>query len=161
MQLLKPVRQRNMSVSSNTTIFTTKTKRSHKSHRTGIHTIKDAPENETNSSISLMSVLSNPKVWLALSGTVMGASCQGFLEASLEPYLEMTYHLTVTKIGYTFLGLSVPYFFASPFWGYTCDHWINPKIIQPIGHVFTITGFILIGPVGYISETVNLSISII
>ena len=73
----------------------------------------------------------------------------------MEPYLEQAYNLSVTKIGYTFLGLSVPYFFASPFWGYACDHWVNPKIIQPIGHVFTIIGFLLIGPVGYIPETVS------
>ena len=158
MYLLKPLksdvassaRHRSMSVISDATNFTRKSQRS---RRTGIHTTKP-PENQ-HTTISLMSILSNPKVLIALSGTVMGASCQGFLEASLEPYLEETYSLSVTKIGYTFLGLSVPYFFASPFWGYTCDHWVNPKVIQPVGHVFTIIGFIFIGPVGYIPGTVR------
>ena len=89
--------------------------------------------------VGLCEVLRNPRVLQALSGTVFGASCQGLLEACLEPYLE-TFNLSITTIGLTFLGLSVPYFLASPIWGHTCDHWVNPKIIQPIGHVLVAVG---------------------
>ena len=53
------------------------------------------------------------------------------------------------------MALSVPYFFASPFWGHTCDHWVQPKFIQPIGHVLTIIGFVILGPAGYIPYTVS------
>jgi len=35
----------------------------------------------------MLPILGNPKVLLALSGTVYGAACQGFLEATLEPFL--------------------------------------------------------------------------
>ena len=86
-QLLKPLhsdatssmRLRSLSVRSDATSFTHK---SHKSHRTGIHTTKTPPDKEKN--VSMLRVLSNPKVIIALSGTVIGASCQGFLEARLR-----------------------------------------------------------------------------
>ena len=79
MYLLKPLnsdvassaRQRSVSITSDATVFTRKSQRS---RRTGIHTTKP-PENQ-QTTISLMSILSNPKVLIALSGTVMGASCQ-------------------------------------------------------------------------------------
>ena len=103
----------------------------------------------------MTSVLCNLKVIASLSGTVMGASCQGLLEASLEPYLEIDFGLSISKIGVTFLALSVPYFIASPVWGHACDNWINPRIIQPLGHLLTIIGFIFVGPAGYIPENVS------
>ena len=73
------MRLRSLSVRSDATSFTHK---SHKSHRTGIHTTKTPPDKEKN--VSMLRVLSNPKVIIALSGTVIGASCQGFLEARLR-----------------------------------------------------------------------------
>ena len=51
------------------------------------------------------------------------------MEACLEHYLEQ-FHLSITKIGLTFLALSVPYFLASPLWGYFCDHLFAPEYIQ-------------------------------
>lgn len=35
----------------------------------------------------ILPILGNAKVILALAGTVYGAACQGFLEATLEPFL--------------------------------------------------------------------------
>jgi predicted MFS family arabinose efflux permease len=125
-----------------------RTTRSHRSHRTSIHSVHPKPVAE------LWPVLSNPRVLVALSGTIYGASCQGLLEACLEPYLE-TFDMTITQIGLTFLGLSVPYFIASPLWGHTCDHWVDPKVIQPIGHVLVAIGFVLLGPASYIPESVS------
>ena len=121
----------------------------YRSHRTAMHTTKP------KSQISLLKILSNPKVLVALSGTVMGASIQGLLEATLEQYLELDFGLDITTVGYSFLGLSIPYFIASPLWGHTCDHWVSPKIIQPVGQAFCILGFVLLGPVGYIPESVS------
>ena len=109
----------------------------------------------TKPEVSIFSLLKNPKVIIALLGTVMGASVQGLLEATLEQYLEVDFGLSITKVGLSFLGLSVPYFIASPLWGHTCDHWVSPKIIQPVGHFFTVIGFLLMGPVGYIPEEVR------
>ena len=76
------------------------------------------------------------------------------LEATLEQFLE-GFNLNINQIGYSFLGLSVPYFFASPSWGYICDHWLHPKIIQPIGHIFTASGLLIVGPVSYLTPNVS------
>ena len=107
--------------------------------------------------IQLLPVLKNPKVLIALSGTIFGASVQGLLEANLEQFLE-GFNLNISQIGYSFLGLSVPYFIVSPAWGYICDNLVNPKIIQPIGHGITAIGLLIIGPVSYIPPNVNLLI---
>ena len=53
----------------------------------------------------------------------------GLLEACLEIHLEQ-FEMSVTMIGMTFLTLSVPYFFASPLWGYVCDHHVAPDYVQ-------------------------------
>lgn len=140
-----PTRQRQLSNMSEAT-----STRSYRSHRTSIHS-----KATRRTDVSFASILFNGNVLMALSGTVMGASVQGFLEATLEQYLEVDFGLSISKIGFTFLALSVPYFFASPLWGHVCDHYVNPKIIQPLGHVTTIVGFVLLGPVGYIPESVN------
>ena len=103
--------------------------------------------------IQLLPVLKNPKVLIALSGTIFGASVQGLLEANLEQFLE-GFNLNISQIGYSFLGLSVPYFIVSPAWGYICDNLVNPKIIQPIGHGITAIGLLIIGPVSYIPPNV-------
>ena len=105
--------------------------------------------------IQLWPVLKNPKVLIALSGTIFGASVQGLLEANLEQFLE-GFNLNISQIGYSFLGLSVPYFIVSPAWGYICDNLVNPKIIQPIGHGITAIGLLIIGPVSYIPPNVLL-----
>ena len=105
--------------------------------------------------IQLLPVLKNPKVLIALSGTIFGASVQGLLEANLEQFLE-GFNLNISQIGYSFLGLSVPYFIVSPAWGYICDNLVNPKIIQPIGHGITAIGLLIIGPVSYIPPNVNI-----
>ena len=56
------------------------------------------------------------------------------MEACLEHYLEQ-FNLSITKIGLTFLALSVPYFLASPLWGYFCDHLFAPEYIQVLYYV--------------------------
>ena len=94
-------------------------------------------------------VLSNPDVLLALTGTVYAAAVQGLLEACLEPYLEQ-FNLSITKIGFTFLALSVPYFMASPLWGYFCDHLVSPEYVQGIGNFIVICGFFVLGPAPYL-----------
>ena len=122
---------------------------SYRSHRAIVK--KSSEDDQPN--IQLWPVLKNPKVLIALSGTVFGASVQGLLEANLEQFLE-GFNLNISQIGYSFLGLSVPYFIISPCWGYICDHWVNPKIIQPIGHGITAIGLLIIGPVSYIPPNV-------
>ena len=89
-------------------------------------------------------------VILALTGTVYAASIQGLLEACLEHYLEQ-FHLSITKIGLTFLALSVPYFMASPLWGYCCDHLLPPEVVQAKGTIVSLVGFVLLGPAPYLT----------
>merc|ERR1712226_771507 len=57
---------------------------SYRSHRAIVK--KSSEDNQPN--IQLWPVLKNPKVLIALSGTVFGASVQGLLEANLEQFLE-------------------------------------------------------------------------
>lgn len=120
--------------------------KSFRSHRTSIYTVKPKKVSD------LWPVLSNPRVLAALLGTVYGASVEGMLEANLEPFLEIEMNLTITQVGFTFLALSIPYFIASPSWGHVCDHWANPKVIQPIGHVVTFFGLLVLAPVGYMKD---------
>ena len=123
-----PTRNRHLSVRSETTA------KSFISHRTSIYAVKPKKVSD------LWPVLSNPRVLAALTGTVFGASVEGMLEANLEPFLEYEMNLSITQVGLTFLALSIPYFIASPSWGQVCDHWANPKVIQPIGHIITFLG---------------------
>ena len=50
------------------------------------------------------------------------------------------------QIGLTFLALSLPYFVASPLWGYACDHMIESEYVQALGNFLTVIGFCLVGP---------------
>lgn len=102
----------------------------------------------------LLPVLKNLDVILALTGTVFAASVQGLLEACLEPYLEQ-FHLSITKIGLTFLALSVPYFMASPLWGYCCDHLVSPEYVQVVGTTIILIGFVVFGPAPYLPLHAN------
>ena len=52
---------------------------------------------------SLKEMISDPGVVLALTGTVFGAVCQGFIETFLESYLAL-FGLSVSQIGVSFLG---------------------------------------------------------
>merc|ERR1712156_945876 len=93
---------------------------SYRSHRAIVKkTVSQDDYDQPN--IQLLPVLKNPKVLIALSGTIFGASVQGLLEANLEQFLE-GFNLNISQIGYSFLGLSVPYFIVSPAWGYICDN---------------------------------------
>ena len=51
----------------------------------------------------LCRMLSSPGVLVALTGTVFGAVCQGFIETFLEEYLAI-FGLSVSQIGVSFLG---------------------------------------------------------
>ena len=128
------------------------TARSFRSHRGHHHVNQEAA---AKSNVGLLTVLKNVKVIMALSGTVFGASVQGLLEANLEQFLE-GFDLSINQIGYSFLGLSIPYFIVSPCWGYTCDHWVHPKIIQPLGHVVTTAGLLILAPVSYLTPNVRI-----
>jgi hypothetical protein len=58
--------------------------------------------------------------------------------------------MSITKIGLTFLTLSVPYFLASPIWGYICDHHLSPEYVQCMGTSIAILGFVFVGPAPYL-----------
>lgn len=144
---------------------------------TSSHRRRANENNHTNVPIS--SVLKNPDVLFALtgirvdlldftfrvsyfliSGTVYAAAVQGLLEACLEPYLEQ-FHLSITKIGFTFLALSVPYFMASPLWGYICDHLLSPEYVQAMGTLIIGVGFLALGPAPYLPLRPNYPILVI
>ena len=64
----------------------------------------DSSPTSSSSLTSLRAMLAEPKVLLALLGTVFGAVCQGFIETFLESYLAL-FDLSVSQIGVSFLGM--------------------------------------------------------
>ena len=60
---------------------------------------------------SLKEMLSDPGVLLALTGTMFGAVCQGFIETFLESYLAL-FGLTVAQIGVSFLGKIIAIYYV-------------------------------------------------
>ena len=41
--------------------------------------------------------------------------------------------------------MSVPYMFATPMWGWLVDKYIQPEIVNPIGHLTIAASLLLIG----------------
>jgi len=108
----------------------------------------DSANNSTMSE-NYAQILRSKMVLLALFGTMFSATVQGFLESFLEEYLKI-FGLSVTQIGLSFLCMSVPYMFATPMWGWLVDKYIQPEIVNPIGHLTIAASLLLIGPVDYI-----------
>eukprot|EP00088_Acartia_fossae_P044123 TRINITY_DN4676_c0_g1_i3.p1 TRINITY_DN4676_c0_g1~~TRINITY_DN4676_c0_g1_i3.p1 ORF type:complete len:484 (-),score=84.86 TRINITY_DN4676_c0_g1_i3:282-1733(-) len=105
--------------------------------------------NESSSAANdYIRLLNSPMVLLALLGTIFSATCQGFIESFLEEYLKI-FNLSVTQIGLSFLAMSVPYMIATPLWGWLVDKWVQPELVNPIGHLIIAASLILIGPVDY------------
>jgi MFS family permease len=102
----------------------------------------------TSTSEDYAQILRSKMVCLALLGTMFSATCQGFIESFLEEYLKI-FSLSVTQIGLSFLSMSVPYMFATPAWGWLVDKYVQPEIVNPIGHLTIAASLILIGPVDY------------
>merc|ERR1719354_1558074 len=105
--------------------------------------------NNSTMSENYAQILRSKMVLLALFGTMFSATVQGFLESFLEEYLKI-FGLSVTQIGLSFLCMSVPYMFATPMWGWLVDKYIQPEIVNPIGHLTIAASLLLIGPVDYI-----------
>jgi len=114
----------------------------------------EAKEDVSSQSTSFSSLLRNPGVLLALFGTIYGAVCQSFIESFLEEFLSI-FSLSVTKIGISFLAMSVPYMTATPVWGWFANGHLQPEIISPIGHLLIACSFLLIGPISYFNMTPN------
>jgi MFS family permease len=110
---------------------------------------KELEQSQNSNKSDYKRLLSSPVVQLALLGTMFCATCQGFIESFLEEYLKI-FNLSVTEIGISFLGMSVPYMIATPIWGWLVDKWFQPEVVNPIGHLIIAASFILVGPVDYI-----------
>jgi len=109
---------------------------------------------EKVATISYTSLLKSPGVLLALTGTIFGAVCQGFIETFLEEFLEI-FGLSVTEIGISFLAMSIPYMIATPIWGWLADRLVQPEYISPLGHLLIAVSLLLIGPANYLNMTVD------
>lgn len=130
------------------------TKPESESLETGQAVSVEKTKNVDNADESTMSenyaqILRSKMVILSLLGTMFSATVQGFLESFLEEYLKI-FGLSVTQIGLSFLCMSVPYMFATPMWGWLVDKYIQPEIVNPIGHLTIAASLLLIGPVDYI-----------
>lgn len=112
------------------------------------------PSPTTSSMEKFRLMLSSPGVLVALTGTVFGAVCQGFIETFLEEYLAI-FGLSVSQIGVSFLAMSVPYMIATPLWGWITDSLIQPEFISPIGNLLIACSLFLIGPVQYLNLLPN------
>jgi len=119
-----------------------------------------AKENITDSSSSFSCLLRNPGILLALCGTIYSAVCQSFIESFLEEFLSI-FSLSVTKIGVSFLAMSVPYMIATPVWGWFADGYLQPEIIAPIGHLLIACSFLMIGPISYFNMLPNYMLTLI
>jgi len=111
--------------------------------------LESSTSTPAHSSISsLKEMISDPGVVLALTGTVFGAVCQGFIETFLESYLAL-FGLSVSQIGVSFLAMSVPYMLATPLWGWLADTNLLPELISPAGNLLILGSLVLIGPASY------------
>lgn len=59
------------------------------------------------------------------------------------------FNLNKLAVGVVFVLYGGVYTVTAPAWGWICDHTEKQKIITCIGAVFTIIGFVFIGPVPY------------
>ena len=100
-------------------------------------------------SAAFLSLLAQPRVVLALTGTVFGAVCQGFVESFLESHLAL-FGLSVTQVGVSFLAMSVPYMLATPVWGWLGDTRLPPQFISPAGNFIILVSLLLVGPAAYL-----------
>ena len=97
----------------------------------------------------LRSVLSNPRVMIALLTTSMGSYSIGTVEATLSPYLE---HLgmEVKLIVVTFLLLSLCSVLGTPVCGWLCDGKVSPWLVSCSGCVLIFLCFAFLGPAPYL-----------
>lgn len=109
---------------------------------------------ESVASSGYSSLLRHPGILLALFGTIYSAVCQSFIESFLEQFLSI-FGLSVTKIGLSFLAMSVPYMISTPMWGWMAEGFVKPELIAPLGHLLIASSFLLIGPIPYFNMQPN------
>ena len=97
----------------------------------------------------VLSVLSQPRVIIALLSATMGAYSIGTIEATLSPYLE---HLSmdVKVIAMTFLTMSLCSVLGTPLCGLLCDGKMSPWIVTSCGFLLMFLCFAFLGPAPYL-----------
>jgi MFS family permease len=104
----------------------------------------------TEASQPVLSVLSHPRVIIALLTATMGAYSIGTVEATLSPYLEHM-GLDVKLIAIAFLVMSLCSVVATPVFGWMCDGKVSPWLVSCCGCVFMFICFAFLGPVPYLT----------
>eukprot|EP00088_Acartia_fossae_P003742 TRINITY_DN115_c0_g1_i1.p1 TRINITY_DN115_c0_g1~~TRINITY_DN115_c0_g1_i1.p1 ORF type:complete len:453 (-),score=79.16 TRINITY_DN115_c0_g1_i1:233-1591(-) len=120
---------------------------------------KDTTDSSTSTE-EYVRMLRSRMVMLSLLGTMFSATCQGFIESFLEEYLKI-FGLSVSQIGLSFLSMSVPYMLATPLWGWIVDKYLQPELVNPMGHLTITASLLLIGPVDYLDREPDLVVTLV
>ncbi|CAB3360916.1 Hypothetical predicted protein [Cloeon dipterum] len=100
-------------------------------------------------SISLIEVLKVPAIAADVFSITVTAFGLGFTQATLEPHLRQ-FNLSAIMLGVFFVINGALYAVTSPFFGWLCDNYFQPKIITVIGCLLNVAGFMLLGPAPFL-----------
>eukprot|EP00092_Neocalanus_flemingeri_P107350 GFUD01137792.1.p1 GENE.GFUD01137792.1~~GFUD01137792.1.p1 ORF type:complete len:280 (+),score=82.29 GFUD01137792.1:238-1077(+) len=116
-----------------------------------VYAVTEFPDMErSEASQPVLSILSHPRVIIALLTATMGAYSIGTVEATLSPFLEHL-GLDVKMIAIAFLVMSFFSVVATPFFGWICDGKVSPWAVSCCGCVFMFICFAFLGPVPYLT----------
>ncbi len=104
-----------------------------------------------SSSFGMFKMLKIPTIALTAYGAFAAATGIGYLTNNLEHHLEQ-FELDASQVGRIFMLNGGVYALSAPLWGMLCDKTSQLKIYSLIGALLTILGFILIGPLPFISS---------
>ncbi|CAL8142736.1 unnamed protein product [Orchesella dallaii] len=103
-------------------------------------------------------MLKIPVIAMTAYSIVAATTGVGMLSGNLEHHLEQ-FQLNKLAVGSVFILNGGVYAVTAPAWGWICDHTENQKKITLAGAIFTILGFIFIGPVPYFPSDTTLPMS--
>ncbi|ODM97535.1 MFS-type transporter SLC18B1 [Orchesella cincta] len=127
----------------------------------------EVPSQEVESSppvvlggFSIFRILKIPVIAIAAYSIIAAMTSVGVLSCNLEHHLEQ-FQLNKLQIGAVFILNGGVYAVTAPVWGWICDRTEDQKLITLAGAVFTILGFIFIGPIPYFPLDTTLPMSCI
>ncbi|OXA63214.1 Synaptic vesicular amine transporter [Folsomia candida] len=111
----------------------------------------------TTSGLETFQMLRFPVIFMIAYSIVATAAGVGFLHSTLEPHLDVAQaNLNKFLVGAVFILNGGVYAIGAPTWGRICDQSEQPKYFTVIGSIFTICGFILVGPLPFLPWETNL-----
>lgn len=105
----------------------------------------------SNSRFGMFKMFKIPVIALTAYGTFAAATGIGFLSNNLEHHLE-DFGLNALQVGSIFMLNGGVYAVTAPIWGRLCDKTSQPKIYSLVGSLLTVVGFLLIGPLPFVSS---------